>query len=310
MRKHGRVFGYESENERLWYREGEELVLVSRHGRNSSRYRMLGDGEVWFGRHERRVYPMYLIPVLSYTPHENAQHLPPVVINAIPKAGTHLCEAILTELGFESGATMFSWENLVDDFQHEDYLEIEDEEGSRGKICPLDVAIGAIPNGTMVLSHATIGDWIERSLDLGVHHIHCIRNLRDVLISLYRWKMRGVQEELTLADFLSFLEADQSADVALVAKTAQNILAHGLERAVRYEDLTSTNADSTGTRVLARSLGLPENEVAAALACAVNRNTTTYNPIHSDHSQFWSNDLELFFNSSGLADINHALGFQ
>lgn len=314
LRENGHVFGYDSENEKAWLCEGEELVFVSESGNISSRYRMASveglDQIPWIGRHERRIYPMYLMPVLTYSPHENAQHLPPAVINSIPKAGTHLVEAILVELGFQPGATMFSWENLVDDFQYEDLLDLEDSEGSRGKICPIDVAVGAIPNGTVILSHTTDGQWINAAEDVGVVHLHCIRNLRDVLVSLYRWKKRGTNSDFSTEDFLNFLQADSSSDISLIRQSTQNILEFGLNQAIRYEDLVQgLNASSPSVDILTNALSMPREAVTAAVRRSVGKPTTTFNATRLSHEDFWNDDIERFFIDSGLHSLNQNLGY-
>ncbi|WP_257538993.1 hypothetical protein [Sphingobium sp. CFD-1] len=309
LREYGEVFGYYSDNELFWAQDGNELAFISSSGLISSRYNSLGNGMIWIGRHERRLYPMYLIPVLSYRPINAASHLPPAVINSIPKSGTHLCEKILLELGFESGATMFTWEDVVDDFQHEDTLELEDKEGSRGKICPLQVAVGAIPNGTVVMAHASSPSWIVSAFEAGTRHVHCIRNLRDVLISLYRWKRRGANCSHDLGDFLEFLRSEAEADLTLVERSATAILSHGKGRTVRFEDLASPESAKRGAVVLARAFGLPLEDINAAIARAQGAKTTTYNAVRSDHHTFWNDDVEEFFEHRGLAQLNRKLGY-
>lgn len=309
LREGGEVFGYCSENEFLWSHDGDDLVFISSTGLISSRYNSLGNGQVWIGRHEGKLYPMYLMPVLSYRPSNSAPYLPPAIVNSIPKSGTHLCEKILRELGFESGATMFTWEEVLDDFQHEDIHELGDEEGSRGKICPLEVAVGAIPNGTVAMAHASSPSWIMSAFEAGVRHIHCVRNLRDVMISLYRWKRRGSDQPQDLEDFLEFLRTDAEADLILIERCATTILTHGKGRTVRFEDLASPERAKCGAVVLTRVFGLPLEDIHAAVLRAQGAETTTYNAVPSDYRSFWDKDIEAFFEQSGLAELNRKLGY-
>ena len=311
LKSKGIIFGYESENEKFWDFDEESVYFTAADGRVTSRYRHYGPENIWIGHHERSLYPMYLMPVLSYSPNLAKRHMPPLLINSVPKSGTHFAQQIAMELGFQSGATMLTWERNVDDFQYEGRADIDDERpGARGKICPLDVAVAAIPNGTVVLSHAVNPVWIGAQGVSGLSVIHCIRDLRDVLISLYRWKIKkGDSANIPAMSIDTYLQEEAGSDIELLRQSAANIIAHGHDNVIRYEELMKRKPSGKLVDTLMRVTNATKSKVEQAIATARNKPAATFTAHHSDFRKVWTDGLQTYFEESGLEALNLQLGY-
>lgn len=319
----GGICGYTNRNEQTWSLSGEELCLHGRDGKVTSRYLECSHSGAWFGKFQGTIWPLYLVPVLQLSAGVNeslkpGSGKPSFLVNTIPKSGTHYLESALNHMGFPSQRMLLGGRDRVDDFRGLTADGTHRNPGSRRLRCP-PYLVTAMLRGEHVLGHIAVPDELAKVKGQGVHIIYTIRNLRDVLTSLYRYKLtkvvatnasdrywRSLEEPARLPAFLLHFEEEFQHQIRM----ANVILADSDGIVLRYEDMC--NGIVTPQAVPRLDTINPGFSVRLrdALAAKFGSANPTFSGKISNWRDIWNRDVERFFVEAGLADANRALGYE
>ena len=179
----------------------------------------------------------------------------------------------------------------------------------RGLVLPAPA--GAIAHllrpGEMVVGHVDDHAQLDEAARAGVTLLHAVRDLRDVLVSLYHFKRTKVAP-FSPADalwrgldpqpgFAAFLLHFAERDIAHISRMAEIILARP-EPVLRFEDLLHGNVPP----------GLPIEGLGQALRDVQGQPNSTFSGRDRAIS-LWSGTAEEFFAASGLKALNERLGY-
>lgn len=323
LMKDGSIYGYSHPNERAWSLDGEELLLHGENGQITSRFRYCIEHGAWFGHVEKKKYPLYLIPVIRLdplSPQDRSNHpLPPVFVNSIPKSGTYFMEAALKDLGFRPTRIHVSGADIVDD-----YRGLADEDVHRNPhavrlSCPIEL-VTALLDGEVILGHVEHASVIGAVRSQGVIVLSLVRNLRDVVLSLYRfflekvepmdpedWRWRGLPSKKKLEGFISYVH---DKDLKHVRSIARHLLQDREAILLRYEDLCRgviPRDASDKIKCMAPHLA---TDLPRALKNTHGKRTPTLLGKRTRWQEAWTDTLENYFQTSGLAEFNSRLGYE
>jgi hypothetical protein len=261
---------------------------------------------------------LYLLPVIELEADDGAPApARRLLINTVPKSGTYFLEAAAGRLAFRP-TRLHLGARLCDDFRGVPDAEMH--------IAPeryrVEVPAGAIAQimvgGEIAVGHIPDHNELDAIADAGVTLLHCVRDLRNVLVSLFRFKRRVVRPTSSAdtvwralpepQSFLAFLAFAANRDIANIEKIATAI-AKRPEPRVHFEDMI----DHQRMPVLRAALGKMGDSFADAFASSIDQvrgsPTSTLSGSLTEYKQIWSDDAQAFFVSSGLARINRLLGY-
>lgn len=319
LRRDGSLFGYAHPNEKCWRLEGRELVFDSSQGRVTSRYAYVPGTGQWLGHLEGKRAPLHLLPILSLDGQETgAPGMPAIVVNSIPKSGTYFLDAALTAVGCPSIRMHLNWNQTVDDYRGVADADMHtDPETLRLRLGVELVA--AVLDGQHVVGHIEEQELVERMRGLGVCVLTLVRDLREVVPSLYRFKRtrvapcdvgdafwRGLDEPERTAAFLMY---HHERDMEHIRTMARMILADKEALVLRYEDLCR---GILTPQVAARLDGFLPG-LAARLSDALGRHYKKPNPTYTGAICRWREEftptMARYFKATGMDAINKDLGY-
>ena len=314
LRRDGSVGHYRHPNETAYRIDGETLAFFDAAGSQPSTLTVAADVNAFVSREAG----LYLLPVIELPPVQpDPQAAAALLINTIPKSGTYLLEAAAVQAGLHR-TRLHLFAHLCDDYRSVPDAEMHAAPEQHRRAVPAAAVAHMLQPGEVVVGHIDDHAQLDGVAQASVRIVHCVRDLRAVLASLYRFK-RQVVRPVSPADavwrglgeaegFLAFLSFFADRDVAHVARTAACILGRSEPR-LRFEDLTGAADPSI---VQAQLAGWDE-AAAAALAVGVvqvrGRPTPTLLAGTSDPQQVWSEAAEAFFRDTGLARLNAELGY-
>ncbi|HEY8965532.1 MAG TPA: hypothetical protein VIM58_03755 [Candidatus Methylacidiphilales bacterium] len=298
-----------------WAMEGEELVLRARGV--ASRYRR--EGRFWSGRIEGHLWPLVLLPVLENDLPDGKAGLPPLFVQSIPKSGTYFLEKALAAVGWRP-TRLHLCTGMVDD-----YRGLPDEQVHVNPLavrygCPEHLVAATLRNGQMAVGHLARSEGVEAIEALGVVVVRCVRDLRDVLASLYRFKLGKVhpvgphdlawRRAAEAERFDRFLHAYLEDDVRFVGGMAESLLRAAPESLVRYEELETGKLPVPWREKFEGIAPGLSGLVEAALAASRDSRTPTYSGKRSQWRDHWTPQTEAFFEKTGLRELNRRLGYE
>ncbi len=315
LRQDGHIGYYHNPNEAAFRFESRKLRFFDSTGRQTSTLDYGADSNVFLSNEGGGLYLLPIIELAERAADPAADA--PLLVNTIPKSGTYLLEAACVSAGLHT-TRLHMFANTCDDFRGLPDSEMHAApEDHRRPAAPGAVAHILRP-GELAVGHVADHAQLDAILQAGVSIVHCVRDLRHVLTSLYRFK-RCVVRPVTPADrawraldstsgFLAFLSFFADRDIAYVAQMATCILARQ-EPCLRFHELTSP-ADQD--RVRARLQAWDEKRTNAFIAgLAASRFKPTPTLMHSlAPESVWSPAAEAFFVASGLARLNGLLGYE
>ncbi len=321
FRADGTIAGYSHPNERRWRLEDGALVFLNDAGEPASRLRADGDAGCWLGTSNNSKWPLILAPVIKLDrSRPPAVDLPPVLINSIPKSGTYYLEAAFAELGWKptrlhlgSGGALHDFRGLADE-------EIHVAPSRQRLNCPAELLAAILQPGDLLVGHIDANRDIEAFRSSGVFGISLVRDLRNALASLYRFKLsvvapidtgdRAWRQAHEADRFISFLAFHASRDVEFTKAVTEAIRNERDACRVRFEDIVSGLAGAEfGDRLERLQSGLSAR-LESALKARLRTKTPTYSGALSDWRTIWDDRAEQFFVDSGLQDLNAELGYE
>ena len=309
----GIINGYSHPNEAAWRSPADSVLeFVSESGAVTRRFHS-HSGAVWLGQDSRGRQPFMLVSALH---HDGAASLaPPIVVNSIPKSGTYLLIAALAAAGFPGSGLHLSGRRGVHDFRA---LPLEDWHRNPDRWF-LDLPVEIVPliaPGTVTAAHVEHHDLVAQMRAYGIPVLHVKRDLRDALLSLYRFKLNRVEpisdldrawrdlpEPQRLSAFL-FYYAER--DIAHMRQMAE--LVSG-EACLAFEDMICGRVSPGVEGALDAIRPGLASSLAACLATVTGVQTSTLSDARSDWRRQWNSELDAVFSATGLKEANQALGY-
>lgn len=322
----GKIYGYVHPNEYSWSLLGDELRMHTEDGRVTSRFLQCGREGMWFGRVEGRKWPLYLIPVLNIRSglsesceHNNRYSAGSIFVNSIPKSGTYYVGAALGELGFPAVGLHLLGRDVVDDYRGMTNEEMHFEPERVRLTFPVEL-VTALLDGEHVVGHVEHKDVIERIQAQGTTVISVIRDLRNVLNSLFRFKLERVAPKDSLdADWrsltgkkrvLGFFKYFADKDLEHIRRMAEMLAGDAAGIVLRYEDVCAGEISSDVARRLDAHFEGISGELKQAFKNQYGQKNSTYSGHGRSQESIWSSEVEVLFNACGLASVNRALGYE
>lgn len=325
LRPDGTIYGYEHPNERFWELAGDELRLLASDRRVTSRYTHAGDG-VWQGRWEGQLRPLYLIPALSLPaldagPDGATAVGPAMLVNTVPKSGTYFLEAALRDVGFTPLRLHLAIRDVVFDFRGLSDEQLHADIWNQALELRGDLVTRLLAPGETVVGHVSSLEIIHAARAQGVCVVSVVRDLRDVLASYLRFKVRrvaatsaadrfwrGLDEKQQLAGFIARFGDTDLVELLDIAKL---MCADRAGIVVRYEELTRGVISDEAQRGLSRWYpGTFAESLSTGLLGQVDKPNPTFSGVRSNWRDIWSDELEVYFEESGLKGVNAGLGYE
>ncbi|KVZ88170.1 sulfotransferase domain-containing protein [Burkholderia ubonensis] len=322
LRDSGEIYGYSHPNEHRWSLADGELRLHSIDGNVTSRFRSDDESGAWLGCVDKKKWPLYLVPVVRLeanmpTP-DSAPSFPSYFVNSIPKSGTYFVEAALQEMGVKSQRLHLSGRDTIHDYRGHAEEQIHVNPDAVYLQCPIEL-VTALLREEQVVGHVEHQSTVDRIREQNVTVLSVVRDLRNVLVSLFRFKTTKVAPNGTLDEYwrslngaeqiIGFLLYYADRDIAHIRTMAEMMAADRDSIMLQYEALsTGTLTADAATRLNERHPGSAER-LCESLKNQCGRRNPTFSGKASDWRSVWNDDLERFFNATGLAALNHALGY-
>ena len=312
LRPGGRILGYSHANERSWELDAAgNLLFLSESGAVSSRLRAESPS-IWRGHLEGAQYPVMLASLLR---HDAGGDLPSIVVNSIPKSGSYFLTAAMAAAGFPASGLHLAGPELVDDNRALDVAQVHTAPLAVRIPVQADLAASITP-GKCNPAHLSDPAVIDRIIARGGHVFHVKRDLRDVVTSLYRFKMNRVAPTDPLDSawrrlpepqrFVAFLYHYAAADLAHVREMAFFIAG---KPAFSYEGMVRAEIPDNVLPELEQVLPGFAARIAQGLRMSLGTPTSTQSGARSDWRTLWSDDIQRIFEALGLQEANRALGY-
>ena len=311
----GVVRAYDHPNERRFEFDGRELRFLSDAGAVTSKLNWRPDANAFFQSGESR---LYLLPVLTLPPRARSRWTQRIIVNTVPKAGTYFIEHILTAIGYGRLEMHLSADALHDN-SGQAAAEIHWAPDNRRVRCPARAFAAAMLPGEFAVGHIESSDELRAIEALGVRLIDCVRDLRDVLVSLYRFKKERVASISPTDDLWRSLEGDTAFPAFLIEHANRDIrfmrdvvmaIVNRCEAPLRFEELRRCELPERSHAYLeAIETGLGD-AFRLQSPKSLGQTTSTFSGRAIDGAQLWTPAVERYFVNSGLAAVNESLGYR
>ena len=319
LRADGSIYGYSHANEARWSFTHGRLIFHSTDGRATSEFVNSG-GNVWLGRVAHTLWPLYLMPLIELPlPQKQPPLHPSIFVNTVPKAGTYFVEAALNNVRIPSIRLHLSGQTGVDDYRGLPDDQIHRSPEKAHIDCPTHL-ITRLLSGEHAVGHIGNSDVLNTIREQHVTVISVVRNLRDVLASMFHFKRQKVvpvepteslwRRARPEAQFVSFLHYFRLTDIAIIASLAKLIAADENALVLRFEQLPHATFDKRQRDQLDAIAPDFCEKFARGLRAAHLQPTPTYFGRRSSTADIWSDDAEHFFVESGLGELNAGLGYE
>lgn len=259
----------------------------------------------------------YLVPITEFAPRQPRPDLPKLIVNSIPKSGTYFMEAALSSLGLAPLNV-----HLAGSYFHDNRgiaaSDIHAAPYTRHVEAPTGLVAHAMLPGEMAVGHIDDQEQLDEAVAAGATLLHCVRDLRDILISYYHFMRKSVRPRNAADDMwrtqhgaaglAAFLVYTEERDMAFVAQMARGILSRN-EPILRYEDMVTGNLPADVVAALTASGGLTDVALTSAFRGAYGQETSTWSGGTRDRDELWSADVEHYFQQTGLGGLNQRLGY-
>jgi hypothetical protein len=319
--KNHTVLGYKHKNETFWkFDDNQQLCFLTHKKQVTSRYSYFAEKNCYIGTAEHGIQVMYLMPVFSFPElnYDAEVILPSVFINSIPKSGTHLINAALSKIGFTPADLMIIGENTVGDLRNLDDDNMFKYPWSTALKFPHELLL-PMYNNNVIMGHIEFQHIIDNIKRNNINVITSIRDLRDVLLSLYKFK-RDVFG-LTLEEsewkkttgtkhFKLFLETYHKKDLLHIRRIARMVIADKNKTVLRYENCIKGIVPKHVKNTI--NSWSPElgNKIEHALQSQINTKTATLSKVRSNWKTDWNNIFEEYYYNNDMDILNKQLGYE
>lgn len=262
----GRVKGYDNPRERAYRIEGGRLELLDDAGQvTASLERLDAQRAVYMGRSTDSATALQLTGLFTFArPEVTSRQSSKVLINTVPKAGTHWLRKALVSVGYVPTDLHLGVAGVHDNRGLGDDASIHWRPIDREVQCDVGLLPLVLPTGSVSVGHIEDPGQLRRMMAAGMSVINVTRGLEDVLLSLFTFKRDKVAPvpgekwrdapSLT-SQVLGFAAAYGGRDIAHI-RAMQEMMAGLTDMPVlHYEDLMQGHVPAPQRRRLVRSLG-------------------------------------------------------
>ncbi|MBB3995900.1 hypothetical protein GGR95_003566 [Sulfitobacter undariae] len=240
-----------------------------------------------------------------------------VLINSIPKSGTYFVGKLLDCAGMN--ATGYHLRNsLYWDWNRAETLDdVVRTPNEFLTDASLEETLGKIVSGFTYahLNHNTETEQILEHIN-GLRHVFLYRNLRNSIVSSMRFVEQqqlalglSVASQQTQAERLYNYISKQGDSFFVNAGHQVGWLSCDAVSKFRFEDIVESTC---ATKELLNACGWEGSraKVEAIRACAIGERTRTSTGKNSDWNEYWSDEIEKIFVSSGAQQLNIQMGYE
>ncbi len=245
-----------------------------------------------------------------------------VVVNTIPKSGTYLMALLLERLGVID-TKIHLFDTHFHDFRNRSLKEIVSMPSEFNVFVPIDQSSRLIHEGQFAVAH--IGYLKENASVLSDFvQLHCVRNLRDVLVSHMRFTLDSRLKTGPSGDWWRGREGYQLLTAYLGGPAKDYIVTRILPMAawfqkrdvltLRFEELIGDDGEIAQRNCVEKicdklELPVPTDILTILQRDVIGKETRTYTGSRSDHRNYWNDEVEEIFRDLGLDRVNAALGY-
>jgi hypothetical protein len=313
------VLGYKHNNEAFWeINDEQQLCFLTSKKQITSRYSYFAEKNTYIGTAENGKQVLYLIPVFSFPELiKEGPVLPSIFINSIPKSGTHLLNAALAKIGYAPANLMIIGENTVGDLRGLTDEEMFKYPWATALKFPHELLL-PMYNNNVITGHVEFPHIIDSIKRNNINIITCVRNLRDVLLSLYKFKRdvfglmpdeRAWKTATGQQHFKLFLDTFHKKDLLHIRSIARTIIADKNKTLLRYENCIKGIIPKHVKNILnnwSPELGL---KLEQALQQQINVRTATLSNTPSDWKTDWNDVFEKYYYNN-MDALNKQLGYE
>lgn len=311
LRNGGDIVGDRQFKEKKWKLIKESLHLIDSSGKTLRILKYIKSTNSFLS--VDRKMPFYLFPILHHEKH-NDNNLPKILINSIPKSGTYFLDRILSELGWRpTQLHLLDWGG-VDDYRGLSDDEMHQSPESHRVICPPKCLGSILGNGDIVAGHIKNNEYLYNLISQGIIEIRLTRNLRNVIVSMSRFKIEknlaNVDDNISKkSDLLLNLFKNDFAGSFSEIKEISNYFDNSSGYInIRFEDVHNSKLE--GFSPLFELSGKNITEFNSALDRCKDKKTSTWSGKTSIWENYWSEEMEELFISSGFFDLNKKMGYE
>ncbi|GAB7218007.1 sulfotransferase domain-containing protein [Dickeya oryzae] len=224
----GTLYGYSHPNEKFWMVEHEKFYFLSENRDVTSTFNISNFTSAMLGRANDSLCPLCLIPILDMTDLlNNSKRNYKIFINSVPKSGTYFFEKALGDIDFNRSRLHLS-SFFVDDYRKVFEQDIhKSPEKVRIHGVSADILMKALPSGNIAVGHIDDADIIKKIRDQkDVILISVIRDLRDILVSMYHFKINKVNDRSIGDTIWKKIKNDKDRFYAFLSFYAETDLMH------------------------------------------------------------------------------------
>jgi hypothetical protein len=193
----GRVEGYRNEREQRWRFVNDQLqFLLGETNIVTSTLRAVQDTPLILHGSStadwNRLHLVELFSLRSLHSMPGDPDRPPLLINSVPKAGTYWLRSAFLQLGWRPTDLHLGNNSIDDNRGLGDDPRIHRSPWVRRTEMAPGLLAASLPRGSVSVGHISDGKIIEDLTNRGVAMVQLIRDPRDVLVSLYHFKMNAV----------------------------------------------------------------------------------------------------------------------
>lgn len=276
---------------------------------------------IWIGQANNHIYPYYLMPVFSLYNENKIKNIADfsVFINTIPKSGTYYLASAFKNIGWKESFYHLLGKNLVIDYRKSKHIGILDASAKNMYECPIEL-IANISRGQVIPCHIEYIDKINYFRKNKHLVVSLVRNLRNVLVSLYRFKKdalinKSINDNIWLkcSDneiHKNFINYYRDKDLSHIILIADMILKDESAIILKYEELVNggiSKENQSKLDLFQKGLSSKLSEQLINLKGRKTMTLTTEN--RSDWKSHWTDDFDRFYYSSGMHELNMKLGY-
>lgn len=310
----GKVRSYHHDNETNYSFFGNKISFLNSNGKITSTLVKVGSSRFYA---QPGFQGLYLAPLLTLDPPKQNRLNAKILINSIPKSGTHLVDRTLQEIGFISSYIHLG-NGHVDDNRGISDAEIHRGPGNRRILCSPSALCDLLAPGEIAMGHIDDLRELNKIRNNGITIINCVRDLRDALISRYHFSKTRVPSDSSTdklwrtlpapSDFIGFLIARFPDDITVAKEVARSIIHLGGPR-IRFEDLIAGILQPSVSAMLDEIEPRLSSAFQVALSKSINAHTATLSSKRADYKEYWDDDIQCYFDEMGLTALNNALGY-
>lgn len=238
------------------------------------------------------------------------------MIISLPRAGSHMLQEMLLNMGLHHVRLSFDKDNLYDYRFLSDNDRIKFVRTHDTYSFALSESIKWLINGQFVHNHLSYDNTVEKILkDSNINIFILKRNLRDCVVSHARYKQKEIQK--IIGDPIKLMEMYITSKHANEFVNMTKLILPWFEKKifpiVAFEDLYGTNGKAKQYETLnpiVETLQIKYVQMDQILEESIRVKTFSFSGAISDWTKYWSPNVEEWFIKSGCYKMNNILGYE